>query len=283
MRRPLALSCVLVLVLAACGKKHEEPKTPHDMPKDHHCGEDKVHAHDLDPHEDGATHAFTPCSKDGKHDHAGAVRIESTKEGLHIVVDATDDDFKDGLPGTDVKGRDAVLVYPRGREHKSIEIPLRRTKKGYSGEITIPYAEIDRLNDEGTKLDITIFDHDEKHGNEKHEELRVQVAVSTGKSCEKARDENPEGVDLGQKGPKKPDLTNEQLGGPMKTSAFFAHCGLKDSENAEICVAVKHGKPLGVSVGVTPTNKGAAACIDRAVRKLHWPDSDRLDMVKQKF
>jgi hypothetical protein len=69
----------------------------------------------------------------------------------------------------------------------------------------------------------------------------------------------------------------------MKSSSFFQHCGLADSANAEICVAVKKGKPLGVSVKVSPTNNKVAACIDKATRKLSFPSSEKLDVVKQKF
>ena len=110
----------------------------------------------------------------------------------------------------------------------------------------------------------------------------MQFAVSTGKSCEKAIDENPQTVDFGKKGGKA-DLTDEQLGAPMRSSGFFSGCGLSDSANADICVAVKKGRPLGVSVKVTPLNNRVAACIDRAARRLHFPSSDKLDVVHQKF
>jgi len=66
-------------------------------------------------------------------------------------------------------------------------------------------------------------------------------------------------------------LTNEQLGRPMQNSAFMQHCGLSDSANADICVAVKKGKPLGVSVSTSPMNNKVAACIDKATRKLAFP------------
>lgn len=288
MRAPSVLSAVLSLASAAfvvsCGGGTPPPKAlPADMPKEHHCGEaGKVQQHTLDPHEDGATHAFVPCSKSGKGDYAGAIRIESNPDGIHVVIDATDDDFNHGALGSDLKGRDAVIVYPRGKGSKAIEVPLHKTDKGYHGEITIPYEELEKLHDEGTKLQVTVYDHDKDHAD-KHEELHVEVAVSTGKSCEKAIDENPQSLDMGKKGEKKPDLTDAQLGAPMKTSAFFSHCGLRDNENAEICVAVKEGKALGVSVGVAPSNRKTAACIDRAARKLHWPASDKLDVVHQKF
>jgi hypothetical protein len=53
---------------------------------------------------------------------------------------------------------------------------------------------------------------------------------------------------------RKADLTNDQLGAPMRDSSFFARCSLPGSSKADICVAVKKGKPLGVTVAVTPSN-----------------------------
>jgi hypothetical protein len=285
----LALVAIATLALSACGggNASQNPATPAPEgsklgSKVHSCGaQDKVHAHELDAHAEGETEAFVPCAGKGAKDYSGVVKVESTADGIHITIDATDDDVSTGVLGSDVKNRDAVIVYPRGKGSKAVEVPLKHTEHGYHGEKTIPYDELDKLTDEGTKLDVAIFDHDSK-GNEPAEEMHVQVAVSTGKSCEKAIDENPQNLDMGKKGGKA-DLTDAQLGAPMKTSAFFSHCGLKDNENAEICVAVKAGKALGVSVGVNPVNKRTAACIDRAARKLHFPASEKLDVVHQKF
>lgn len=274
-----------VLLASSCGGggKAKGPAHP-DMPADHRCADPKVHEHVLDPHEDGATHAFVPCAKDGKHDYAGAVRVESTPQGVHIVIDATDDDFNHGPLGSPVKGRDAVVVYPQGPGSKAVEVPLRASEKGYHGEVTIPYGELGALHDEGTKVQVSIFDHDDAHPEEKHEELKVEVQVSTGKSCEKAREENPQVVEMGgKKGPARPDLTEDQLSAPVKTSTFFQHCNLAEKENADICVAIKDGKPIGVTVKVSPTNKATASCIDRATRKLKWPTHERLEVIHQKF
>jgi hypothetical protein len=287
MRAPLLALAAFALLLgsAGCSKSGggAEVAQPKGPPKLHTCGEqDKVHQHDLDGHTEGLTEAFVPCSGSGAHDYSGVVKIESTPEGIHVVIEATDDDVTHGALGSDLKGRDAVIVYPKGRGSKSVEIPLTRTPHGYRGEKLIPYEELEKLTDEGTKIEVAIFDHDKSHEHQA-EEMHVQVAVSTGKSCEKAIDENPQQLDMGKHAAGQADLTDEQLGAPMKTSAFFSHCGLKDDENAELCVAVKNGKPLGVSVGVTPSNKRAAACIDRAARKLHFPSSQKLDVVHQKF
>jgi hypothetical protein len=247
----------------------------------HSCGDkDKTHVHDS---QEGSTEALVPCSGSGASDYSGVVKIESTPEGVKITIDATDDQVDMGALGSDVKTRDAVLVYPKGKGSTAVEVPLVKTLHGYMGEKIIPWTELGKLNDEGTKIDVAIFDHDKK--GEASEELHVSVAVSTGKSCEKAKDENNESVDLGAKGgaPQQRDFTEAELGAPMKTDGFFRGCGLDTKSNADICVAVKQGKPLGVSVSVTPANNKVAACIDRATRKLRFPIGPRLDVVKQHF
>jgi hypothetical protein len=245
------------------------------------AGDNKVQVHDLNS--TGATEALVPCAKAGAGDFSGAIRVETIPEGVHITINATDDQVDLGMLGSDVKARDAVIVYPRGKGEKAVEVPLMKTKNGYVGDKIVMWDDLDKLTDEGTKFEIAVYDHD-GNSSEASEEMHVAVAVSTGKSCERAQDENPQTVDMGAKqGGAKADLSDTQLGGPMKSSGWFAECGLADSANADICVAVKKGKPLGVSVAVTPQNKRVAACIDRSARKLQWPESDKLDVVHQKF
>jgi hypothetical protein len=291
----LASACALSYLVAcgggkAAGDGSATPKTDTDQhhgesisktapPTPHSCGEkDKVHAHDI--HDEDGSETFVPCSASGKGDYSGAIKIETLPEGIRITINATDDEVKMGALGSDVKDRDAVLVYPRGKGSKSVEVPLMHTPHGYTGDKIIPWEDLDKMNDEGTKIHVAIYDHDAKSGS--HEELSVQISVSTGKSCEKAMDDNPQTIDMGKKN-SKPDLTNDQLGQPMRNSTFFSGCGLADSANADICAAVKQGKVLGVSVKITPNNNKVAACIDKATRKLPFPQSDKMDVVKQHF
>jgi hypothetical protein len=246
----------------------------------HGCADaNKVEKHDLNSAT--VTQALVPCAKSGPKDYSGMIQIETIPEGVHITIHATDDQVDLGMLGSDAKVRDAVIVYPRGKGSKAVEVPLMKSGDGYVGDKIVMWDDLDKLTDDGTKLDIAVFDHDK--AGEASEEMHVSVAVSTGKSCEKAQDENPQTIDMGGQKNAKPDLSNDALGAPVKDSSWFSSCGLANSANADICVAVKHGKPLGVSVGVTPDNKRVAACIDRQARKLHWPDSDKLDIVHQKF
>ncbi|HEY8073277.1 MAG TPA: hypothetical protein VIF62_04190 [Labilithrix sp.] len=283
MKRAILFVGTGLLVLAnACGGGNKDSNTAGNAPKGekHKCGEaEKVQNYDLHD-EDGQDH-FVPCAATGNEDYSGNIHIDTTGEGILVTITATDDDFNEGKLGSDIKGRDAVIVYPKGPGTKGVEVPLKKTPTGYTGQKLIPFDDLDKLTDEGTKLTIHIYDSDDANKGGAHEELKVQVAISAGKSCEKAQDENPQEIKMGGKQTK--DLTADQLGQPMKTSSFMSGCGLADSANAEICAAVKNGKPLGVSVKVNPSNNKVAACIDRSVRKLSFPKSEKLDVVKQTF
>ncbi|MGH7437237.1 MAG: hypothetical protein ACRENE_16295 [Polyangiaceae bacterium] len=55
------------------------------------CGEaDKVRTHDLSS--ETATEAFAPCSAAGARDYSALVKIQTIDDGVHIVIDATDDE-----------------------------------------------------------------------------------------------------------------------------------------------------------------------------------------------
>jgi hypothetical protein len=287
---PASLRFLPYLVAASCGgagaggaahnaaTTEEKPTEAEIAQAQKQCGEaDRVHTHDLNS--ESATEAFAPCAASGARDYSALVKIETIDEGVHILIDATDDEVT--LLGPDVKERDAVIVYPKGKGSAAVEVPLMKTRTGYHGDKIVLWEDLGKLTDEGTKIDVAIYDHDKS--SRSTEQLHLSVAVSTGKSCEKVLDENNETINMGAKRGGKADLTNEQLGAPMRDSSFFARCNLPDSSKADICVAVKKGRPLGVTVAVTPSNNRVAACIDKSTRRLTFPASDRLDVVHQKF
>jgi hypothetical protein len=224
-----------------------------------------------------STDVFTPCAKQGARDYSALVKIEPVDDGVHIIIDATDDDVT--LLGPDVKSRDAVVVYPRGKDQIAVEVPLMRTRTGYHGDKIVFWNDLPKLSDDGAKIDVAIYDHDKKSGET--EELHVSVGVSSGKSCERAQDENPQQMVMGRAGAK--DLSRDELGKPISNSNAAVSCGLADASHAKICVLVKHGKPLGVTVHVDPTNNRVAACIDRRMRGLAFPMSDNPDTVTYSY
>ncbi len=282
-RTPFVLFAVLSL--AACGggatppaqsPADDKPTAAEIEQAKKPCGSaDTVQSADLSSGK--STDAFTPCAKGGATDYSALVKIEPVDDGVHIIIDATDDDVT--LLGPDVTTRDAVIVYPKGKGQKSVEVPLTKTKTGYHGDKIVFWDDIDKITDEGTKIDIGIYDHDKSSGDT--EEMHVSVGLSTGKSCEKAQDENPQQMAIGKSA--GPDLTKDQLGAPINNANAAAACGLPDSAHAKICVLVKGGKPLGVTVSVDPKNNRVAACMDRRMRTLAFPVSSQPDTVTYNY
>jgi hypothetical protein len=289
MQSKARLIAVAFVAMLGCGgggaapKGAESPETPANPAEaeaaTHPCGEaDQVQVHDL--HSGKETKAFVPCANAGKHDYSGLVKIETVENGVHIVIDARDDEVD--VLGPDVKSRDAVIVYPKGKDKKvSIEVPLVKTKYGYHGDKIVFWDDLEKLSDEGTKIDIAVYDHDKKSGAPS-EELHLSVAISTGKSCEKASDENPDSISIGQ-ADKRKELTKEELGAPISKANAAVSCGLPDASHADICVLVVKGRPVGVSVSVTPKNNRIAACMDKRMRSLSFPTSERPNRVTYNY
>ncbi|HSO33224.1 MAG TPA: hypothetical protein VLT33_11910, partial [Labilithrix sp.] len=74
-----------------------------------------------------------------------------------------------------------------------------------------------------------------------------------------------------------PDLTDAQLSGPMRSGAFVGECGAPDRMKVTVKVAVKLGRPAGVSISTSPPDPDVAGCIDRYVRTFSWPSSSKMD------
>lgn len=96
-----------------------------------------------------------------------------------------------------------------------------------------------------------------------------------GLSYEAALNMNNQEIKMGEKS--GPDLTDGQLGGPMRNAAFVSACGAPDSMKVTVKVAIKGGRAVGVTVITNPSNGGVASCVDRSVRGLSWPVSSKMD------
>lgn len=97
-----------------------------------------------------------------------------------------------------------------------------------------------------------------------------------GGSYEAALNSNNQEISMGgAKG--GPDLTDSQLGAPMRNAAFISGCGAPDSMRVTVRVAIKNGRAIGVSVYPNPPNPSVAQCVDRHVRALSWPPNSKMD------
>jgi hypothetical protein len=102
-----------------------------------------------------------------------------------------------------------------------------------------------------------------------------------GMSFEQALNTNNQEITIGAN--QVPDLTNAQLGAPLKNAAFLGACGAPDSMKVQVKVAVKMGRAVGVSVYTTPPNPQVASCIDHHVRGIGWPANAKMDFVTTNY
>ena len=96
-----------------------------------------------------------------------------------------------------------------------------------------------------------------------------------GPTYEAAIAANKQEITMG--GKQEPDLTDAQLSGPMHNGAFVGECGAPDAMKVTVKVAIKSGRPAGVSVSTSPFDPDIAGCIDRYVRTFSWPSSSKMD------
>lgn len=97
-----------------------------------------------------------------------------------------------------------------------------------------------------------------------------------GMSYEAALAANPQQIDMNGHAT-GPDLTDQQLSGPMHNATFLSACGAPDSMKVTVRVAIKMGRAIGVSVYTIPPNGQVASCVDHAVRGLTWPANSKMD------
>ena len=107
-------------------------------------------------------------------------------------------------------------------------------------------------------------------------------SVSDGTSCEAALAAYSEPIVVGgPAGP--PDLSAGSYGSVLNRSAYLEHCGAPADMRIQICVAVQHGRAVGVTVRTAPADRAVGRCIAQAVRRLSFPSHSRLDVARTTF
>ena len=74
-----------------------------------------------------------------------------------------------------------------------------------------------------------------------------------------------------------PDLTDAQLGAPLREGTFLDACGVPQSTKVTVKVAIRNGHAVGVSVYTTPTSREQGWCVEKHVRGLQWPSNAKMD------
>jgi hypothetical protein len=105
--------------------------------------------------------------------------------------------------------------------------------------------------------------------------------TSDGTSCEEAREHYVDEIDMQRGG--GPDLTANDLGSVLNAGAYLSPCDVPATSQVRICVAVKDGVAVGVTVGLTPSNPEIELCVAKQVRGLSFPSNPKMDFVQVRF
>jgi eukaryotic-like serine/threonine-protein kinase len=104
---------------------------------------------------------------------------------------------------------------------------------------------------------------------------------SDGVSCEEAQSQNVEELDL--HGGAQPDLTVSAFAPTLDNGAYLETCEVPSTSKVEICVAVKAGQPIGVSVAIDPSDPELELCVAKQVRAMTFVSHPKMDVVRVRF
>lgn len=119
---------------------------------------------------------------------------------------------------------------------------------------------------------------------EEVEEAPIEVELPdlpSNASCQRARSAYHDAWSLA--GGQRADLTNGQYGSVLARNGYFRSCNVPARYEIEICAAVQNGEVQGATVKTEPRNPRIEKCIDRGVRKLHFPTHPRMDITTTVF
>jgi hypothetical protein len=105
------------------------------------------------------------------------------------------------------------------------------------------------------------------------------VTAVAGLSCEAAFATASQSVNLAGGGPSSPDVTRGSYANLLEREPF-ANCRMDDAVDIQICVAVQNGKAEGVTVTTRPGNAKLSSCVASRVRRLAFPRSKNMDLVR---
>jgi len=86
-----------------------------------------------------------------------------------------------------------------------------------------------------------------------------------------------------------PDSDAAQLAGTvshgtvLNGGTYVTACGTPETIAVSLCVAIRNGRAVGVTVKTTPGDERIASCIGRAVQGMSFPPSPRLDVASTVF
>jgi hypothetical protein len=104
---------------------------------------------------------------------------------------------------------------------------------------------------------------------------------SDGMTCEQAQAEYVEEIGMERRGPA--DLTAADLGAVLNAGTYLDPCDVAPATQVQICVAVRNGGAIGVTVTLDPPDAALEVCVARQVRELSFPVHPKMDIARVRF
>jgi len=101
-------------------------------------------------------------------------------------------------------------------------------------------------------------------------------------SCESALASASQDIDFSGSN-RAADLPTQAIAAVLENGAWLASCGVPEHTALDVCVAIKGGRVVGVSVSTRPADGALSACVRRRASSLQFPYSPHLDIARTRF
>src|SRR4051812_37724442 len=108
-----------------------------------------------------------------------------------------------------------------------------------------------------------------------------KTGSSDGMTCDEARDQNVEEIDMQRQS--GPDLTANDYAAVLNNGGYLGACEVPEASKIQICVAVRAGAAVGVTVALDPANPDVELCVAKQVRALSFPSHPKMDIAVVRF
>jgi hypothetical protein len=109
----------------------------------------------------------------------------------------------------------------------------------------------------------------------------THAGSSDGMSCEDAQAQNVDEIDM--RGGGQADLTAKDYAPVLNNGGYLSPCEVPETSKIQICVAVRGGAAVGVTVTIDPSSPDLELCVAKQVRALSFASHPKMDIVKVQF
>jgi hypothetical protein len=102
-------------------------------------------------------------------------------------------------------------------------------------------------------------------------------------SCDQAREDNPDSIDLANRAKGPPDVPASEYSAILGRGSYLDSCHVPSSAAVTVCAAVREGKAIGITVTMSPHRQSIVNCLVEAIQGLGFPSHPKLDVATTRF